>query len=57
LKTFQSFLGDLNENKSPPNPVLSKVKRGPVLSVVLALAQKMLKGNIRNVFGAGVQGK
>jgi len=57
LKTFQSFLGDLNENKSPPNPVLSKVKRGPVLSVVLALAQKMLKGKIRNVFGAGVQGK
>jgi hypothetical protein len=35
LETFQSFLGDLNENKSPLNPVLSKVNMGPVFEVAL----------------------
>ena len=31
--TTTSFLGDLNENKSPLNPVLSKVNMGPVFEV------------------------
>lgn len=35
LKTFQSFLGDLNEGKSLLNPVLRDVKRGPVLKVLI----------------------
>ena len=35
LETFQSFRGDLNENKSPLNPVLSKVNMGPVFEVAL----------------------
>ena len=33
METFQSFLGDLNENKSLLNPILSKVNMGPVFEV------------------------
>jgi hypothetical protein len=35
LETFQSFLGDLNESKSPLNPFLSKVNMGTVFDVAL----------------------
>jgi hypothetical protein len=43
LETFQSFLGDLNENKSPLNPVLSKVNMGPVFEVALDRALPTFK--------------
>jgi hypothetical protein len=33
LETFQSFLDNLNESKSPLNPVLSKVNMGSVFEV------------------------
>lgn len=40
METFQSFLGDFNESKSPLNPVLSKVNTGPVFEVGLGVASE-----------------
>ena len=37
LGSFQSFLGDLNENKSPLKPVLSKANMGPIFEVALVI--------------------